>query len=184
MADDIIIGDTPKAKKRRNRLSDLKPAGRLWKHSTLSDIDGIVNASQMNDYFVFTIVRNPWDRMVSYYHWAQTQTFDHPVVAAARDHDFAGFLMHPAVWKPIQSAPYHSYVQGPSGQDYCNLYLRLENIAAEVTQLEAHLGCQLDLGHVNASSRDADYRAYYTDALRDHVAHICARDVEMFGYTY
>ena len=30
-ADDIIIGDTPKAKKRRKRLADLTPAGRLWK---------------------------------------------------------------------------------------------------------------------------------------------------------
>lgn len=44
-ADDILVGDTPKAKNRRNRLSDLTPAGRLWKHSTLRDIDGIVDAS-------------------------------------------------------------------------------------------------------------------------------------------
>ena len=91
-ADDILVGDTPKAKNRRNRLSDLTPAGRLWKHSTLRDIDGIVDASQMDDYFVFTIVRNPWDRMVSYYHWAQTQTFDHPVIAAACAYEFAVFF--------------------------------------------------------------------------------------------
>ena len=74
-ADDIIIGDTPKAKQRRKRS-----AGRLWKHSTLRDIDGIVDSSAMQDYFVVTIVRNPWDRMVSYYHWAREQSFDHPVV--------------------------------------------------------------------------------------------------------
>ena len=93
-ADDIIIGDTPKAKQRRKRLAGLTPAGRLWKHSTLRDIDGIVDASAMQDYFVFTIVRNPWDRMVSYYHWAREQSFDHPVVRAACKHDFAAFL-HP-----------------------------------------------------------------------------------------
>ena len=44
-ADDIIIGDTPKAKRRRKRLADLTPVGRLWKQSTLRDIDGIVDAS-------------------------------------------------------------------------------------------------------------------------------------------
>ena len=96
-ADDIIIGDTPKAKRRRKRLADLTPAGRLWKHSTLRDIDGIVDASAMQDYFVFTIVRNPWDRMVSYYHWAREQSFDQPVVRAACNHGFAGFLHEPDV---------------------------------------------------------------------------------------
>ena len=58
-ADDIIIGDTSKAKQRRKRLTDLTPSGRLWKHSILRDIDGIVDVSAMQDYFVFTIVRNP-----------------------------------------------------------------------------------------------------------------------------
>jgi hypothetical protein len=104
-ADDIIIGDTPKAKRRGKRLADFTPAGRLWKHRTLRDIIGIVDASAMQDYFVFTIVRNPWDRMVSYYHWAREQSFDHPVVRAACNHDFAGFLHEPDVWRPLTQRP-------------------------------------------------------------------------------
>ena len=42
MKDDILIGDTPKAQKRKRRLKDIKTAGRLWKHSTLADIDGLI----------------------------------------------------------------------------------------------------------------------------------------------
>jgi len=117
-ADDIIMGDTPKAKQRRKRLAGLTPAGRLWKHSTLRDIDEIVDAPAMQDYFVFTIGRNPWDRMVSYYHWAREQSFDHPVVRAAAEHDFAEFLHHPDVWRPLQASQYRSYVQGPCGADH------------------------------------------------------------------
>ena len=183
-ADDIIIGDTPKAKQRRKRLAGLTPAGRLWKHSTLRDIDGIVETSAMQDYFVFTIVRNPWDRMVSYYHWAREQSFDHPVVRAAAEHDFAEFLYHPDVWRPLQASPYRSYVQGPSGADHCNLYMRLEHLRSDIAALEEYLGFRIDVGHANASVRDQDYRAYYTNDLRDHVARICADDIARFEYAF
>ena len=145
-ADDIIIGDTPKAKQRRKRLAGLTPAGRLWKHSTLRDIDGIVDASAMQDYFVFTIVRNPWDRMVSYYHWAREQSFDHPVVRAAAEHEFAEFLHHPDVWRPLQASPYRSYVQGPSGADHCNLYVRLEHLTSDLHHLRIIWGFALMWG--------------------------------------
>ena len=59
--DDILVGDTPKAKRRKNRQSLLQPNGRLWKHSSLSDIAGLVEPAE---FFIFTLVRNPWDRMV------------------------------------------------------------------------------------------------------------------------
>ena len=54
MADDILIGDTPKAKRRRKRLDKLRAKGRLWKHSTLADIDGVLSASELEPYFIFT----------------------------------------------------------------------------------------------------------------------------------
>ena len=47
MKDDILIGDTPKARARRRRLKGVKTAGRLWKHSTLADIDGLVATGEI-----------------------------------------------------------------------------------------------------------------------------------------
>ena len=38
MRDDILIGDTPKAKRRHARLKSLSAKGRIWKHSTLADM--------------------------------------------------------------------------------------------------------------------------------------------------
>lgn len=84
MKDDIMLGDTPKAVKRRKRLVDVRTAGRLWKHSTLADLDGLVAADEIDDLFIFTMVRNPWDRMVSNYHWLRGQSFEHPSVDLAK----------------------------------------------------------------------------------------------------
>lgn len=59
MKDDILIGDTPKARERRGLLNALTPKGRLWKHSTLADIDGVVSLTALDRMLVFTLVRNP-----------------------------------------------------------------------------------------------------------------------------
>ena len=62
MKDDILIGDTPTAKRRKGRLRNVETAGRLWKHSRLVDIPGLLTAEEIRSFFVFTLVRNPWDR--------------------------------------------------------------------------------------------------------------------------
>ena len=185
MRDDILIGDTPKAKKRRAKLKGLTPAGRLWKHSTLADIDGIVTPEDLEAFFVFTLVRNPWDRMVSYYHWLRAQRFDHPTVGLAQRLDFASFLQHPHTRVAVKSSPYGHYLCDARGVDRANLFLRLEHLAEDLAPLEAHLGFALDaIPHANASERQADYRSYYDDALAETLAGLCAGDIARFGYRF
>jgi len=86
--------------------------------------------------------------------------------------------------RPLQASPYRSYVQGPSGADHRNLYVRLEYLTSDIAALEEHLGFHIDVGNVNASARDQNYRAYYTNDLRDHVARICADDIARFEYAF
>ena len=106
MKDDIMLGNTPKAAKRRRRLKGVQAAGRLWKHSTLADIDGLITPGEIAEMFTFTLVRNPWDRMVSYYHWLRMQDFDHPAVGLARRLEFAEFVAHPQTRNSVRTTPY------------------------------------------------------------------------------
>lgn len=182
MKDDILIGDTPKARKRRRRLQGLQTRGRLWKHATLADIDGIVPS--LDGYFAFTLVRNPWDRMVSYYHWLQDQHFDHPAVGLAQQMDFADFAQAPQVRQSMRASPARHYMTDAGGTERCDAYIRLEQFDVDAAPLWAHLGFALALPRANTSEREADYRGYYSDAARAAVAHDCAEDIERFGYRF
>jgi hypothetical protein len=183
-ADDILLGDTPKAQRRKHRLKGVQARGRLWKHATLADIDGLVSAAQIAESFCFTLVRNPWDRMVSYYHWLRMQGFDHPAVALAKALDFSGFLNHPQTLASLRAWPYGRYMKDVGGVERCQAFIRLEHFDADAAPLWAHLGFRLTLERVNASVRDANYRRYYNDSDANLLAEYCAQDVTRFGYSF
>lgn len=184
MADDILIGDTPKARRRRSRLAALRPAGRLWKHSTLADVDGILTRDEAAAFFVFTMVRNPWDRMVSLYAWARAQKFDHPVVRAARAGSFAEFLDDGAIAAAVRAGPARVYTTDASGVDRARAVLRLECLARDLDPLAAHLGFRPELAHLNRSERRPGYRDYFDARSRARVAELCAEDIARFGYAF
>jgi hypothetical protein len=184
MKDDIMLGDTPKALKRRGRVKGVLTRGRLWKHATLADIDGLVSTAELAEMFTFTLVRNPWDRMVSYYHWLLEQTFDHPAVRLAKAQDFAGFLRAPSTQKAQRDWPAARYMTDASGVERCALYIRLEHFAADVAPLTAHLGFDLELPRANRSDRGGSFQTYYTDETREIVATCCARDIKRFDYKF
>jgi hypothetical protein len=184
MKDDIMLGDTPKARKRRHRVNGIRTKGRLWKHSTLSDIDGLVPDAVMDGLFAFTLVRNPWDRAVSYYHWLLTQKFDHPAVRLAQSLDFADFITDPLMIRSLQRTPAASYMRRANGRQQCDAFIRVEHFEQDSASLVVHLGFAIDLQVVNASDRTADYRGYYSDKTARILGDCCAADIAAFGYSF
>ncbi len=184
MKDDIMLGDTPKATRRRHKVQGIETSGRLWKHSTLGDIDGLVTPQEIVGMFTFTLVRNPWDRMVSYYHWLRDQGFDHPAVHLAKSENFEGFLRDPQTQATQQHWPAARYMTDVQGMERCDAYIRLEHFAQDAASLIDHLGFQLILPWANRSARSVEYRDYYPSDLREIVAKCCAEDINRFGYSF
>ncbi len=184
MKDDVLIGDTPKAKNRRKRLKDVQTSGRLWKHSKLRDVYGVVDQTQIETYFVFTLVRNPWDRMVSYYHWLQDQTFDHPHVTLAKAVGFSAFLNDALTKAMMGNDGAAGYVTDRDGVDQCNLYLRLEHLAQDIAVLEDAIGVKLGVvPHANKSKRDG-YQTYFSEVDQALVGRLFAKDIARFEYGF
>jgi hypothetical protein len=184
MKDDIMLGDTPKAKNRRHRVKDAHSRGRLWKHSSLADIDGLLSTDAIMGFFTFTLVRNPWDRMVSYYHWLQTQRFDHPSVAMAKTMDFTAFVVDERTQSQFCANPARSYMETADKVEKCDAYIRIESFELDAQPLFTHLGFTLTLPHENRAARDAPYQSYYSQKTADCVADYCSADIAQFGYRF
>lgn len=183
--DDVIVADTPEGRARAGRQKGLVTAGRLWKHSTLADLEGLVAPEELDRLFILTLVRNPWDRMVSYYHWLRVQRFDHPAVALAKATDFSAFLNHPQTMESLRRWPYGAHVRDGRGRERARLMARVEALEEDLAPFEAHLGFRLTpLARVNESARPRDWRGLYSDRDAALVAGLCAGDIARFGYGF
>lgn len=184
-SDDILIGDTPKAKRRKRQLKGLECSGRLWKHSRISDIAGLAAAEPLDDFFVFTVVRDPWDRVLSLYHWLRDQTFSHIGVERAKTLSFRDFVSDAEIAAMLSHDQARSYTTDAAGQDRASAVLRLEHIASDLAPVEEHLGIKIGpLPHVNRSERPDNTRAAYDPESAERVANYFAEDVSRFGYRF
>jgi Sulfotransferase family len=184
MKDDIMLGDTPKAKRRRRRVQGLQSHGRLWKHSTMADIEGLVDKDVLTGLFAFTLVRNPWDRAVSYYHWLREQTFNHSAVRLSQTLSFAEFITHRQICESFRASPAGHYMQGSDTVEHCDAFIRIEHFEQDAAPLIDHLGFDLGLETKNTSKRNVDFRPYYTGNTAESIADCCAEDIERFGYDF
>jgi len=184
MADDMMLGDTPKARKRRRKLQGAQVAGRLWKHATLADIAGLVPDEELRRLFTFTLVRNPWDRAVSYYHWLRSQSFDHAAVTLAKTQSFRDFILTPEILRSFEANAASSYMRHADGQEQCQAYIRIEQFHSDARPLFEHLGFDLTLPRANASGRLADWRGYYDGATEAAIAAACAEEIAQFEYSF
>lgn len=182
-ADDILIGDTPKAR-RRKRPADSLASGKIWKHSTISDIQGLVSDREIAEFFTLTLVRNPWDRMLSYYSWLQEQRFSHPAVDLAKHNNFKTFMDNPQTVSSLQAWPYGAYMRDAAGVERCRLFARLEHLADDLAPFVAHLGFQPEILRINQSDRPRDWRSAYDPETAALVARVCAEDIARFGYSF
>ena len=150
------------------------PKYKIKKHSMLADYKAALGEVQFGDLYKFTCVRNPWDRMVSYY-FTPTQQ-----VGAWDRKKF-----RKAIVKALSVADYLRLDKGeedPFGNvDYI---MRFENLADDFRTVCGTLGISpTTLPRYNRSSRE-HYSKYYDDELRELVRARFAAEIERFGYIF
>jgi hypothetical protein len=150
------------------------PKYKIRKHSTLSEYRDALGEEQFRKLYKFTCVRNPWDRMVSYY-FTPTQ--------------------NPKTWNRkklrgiiSKAVPVADYLRLDNGEKdpFANVdyIMRFENLAADFCAVCGRLDISPPaLPQYNRSNRE-HYSKYYDDELRELVRTRFAAEIERFGYTF
>jgi hypothetical protein len=146
-----------------------------------AEIRSRVGPEVWDSYYKVAFERNPWDKVVSYYHWVQ-----------ALGHRFASFADFIAqcvrqerfpLQLPSSRALYH--LDGKLAVDRVGAYETLEQDLAEIC---AQLGIAYDGWLPRAKSglrpRGRPYADYYTPETRAMVALCFAPEIRQFGYRF
>ena len=137
--------------------------------------------------FTFSVVRNPWDKVVSHYHYRvrTNQTglghtpmpFDEWLQRCYVDKD-------PRYYdQPRMFMPQRQWLIDDNGELLVEFIGRFENLQEDFGRICQRLSVAAELGHAKPSGRGS-YRDYYADTSRHLVGEVFAEDVELFGYEF
>lgn len=149
--------------------------------------------------FTFCVVRNPWDRIVSMFHYniqepekriAEIKNYNgiHPkshklrwqlkynqqVVAERKEITFDEFVSSKNWFDIKLQQDYHENV------DYV---MRLENIQTDFKKIQEVFNCNKPLP-VKNSTKHKKYQDYYSDKTKDIVFKYFESDIKLYGYEF
>ena len=182
----------------------LDPSKKRFKHCYASDLKAAVPEELFKSYLKFGVVRNPFDRMVSWY-----SMFEHPetiqTVPFAQNPELAttGLDVLLEISKYVES--FEAFLQAPRdhekglferfyvnqvdfisehGQVIVDRILRFEKLPWDFENFAREIGFAGTLPHTNESKRETDYRSYYNDVTKEIIAQRFQRDLDYFGYQF
>lgn len=149
------------------------PTARISKHSNLKQYRKLVDPAIYGKLYKFGCVRNPWDRMISYYFspHRKTDTFVRQ--------DFFELLD-----KSPTSLSYLTLDGTSKGTVGVDFIMKFESLSADFSNVCQKLGIdEQPLPHRNSSKR-MHYSTYYDQEMIDRVAEKYRREIKMFGYSF
>jgi hypothetical protein len=159
----------------------LTPADQAWHRCN----DGVLDKSwrrrtaEERRYFVFSAVRNPFDRLVSAWRYLEStkrRTLLEVLMDPPREgHDFR-HLTRPQV----------ALLRDPeTGRLVTDDLIRYERLDEDFARIRETLGlAQAPLPALNRGERQRDYHFYFDDRTRALAAELFREDLDAFGYAY
>ncbi len=143
-------------------------------HGSATTIRKLVGEDIWSDYFKFTFVRNPYEKIVSQYHFNGYKF-------GFKDSTFKEYIKAWNAGKKISSNPQSHLFYINEKLDFIG---RFENLQQDFDTICDKIGiARQKLPHEN-KSKHKHYTEYYDDETREIVAQKYAKDIEHFGYKF
>jgi len=147
--------------------------GPLRGHKTALHYQDLFGQHMWENLFSFGFTRNPWDRMVSLYHYQNPDNKIH----------FKDWIDKPQ--PEYLSRETSAYLCDKNNNKTVKFIGRFESLKQDFNEICQKL--QIKDQHLikkNVSSRDRDYRKYYSNETAEIVRNRFKRDIENFGYKF
>ncbi len=147
---------------------------------------------EFDSMYKFTIVRNPYDRIVSAWKYLLRQRTYHPKKIWMR-HDFRRFLKElPILWEEkydrhiaTHTAPVWGDITDENGELLVDFIAKLENIQADMKIIcDKQNWTYNSFKHINQNREIHAYRKYYNKTSRKLVEELYGQDIERLQYAF
>ena len=153
---------------------------RFRRHASARQAQHHLPRAAFDELYKFAFVRNPWDRMVSFYHYVLSRPDHHRHEQVKSLPDFEHYLRYEARrGKESQK----DLLVDRHGNVLVDFVGRYESLQEDFAYLRAKLLVVCKLEHHNRS-KHRDYRQYYNSRTVNLVAELFQEDIELFGYTF
>ena len=148
-----------------------------YQHMPASRIKQVIGDKIFNSYFKFCVVRNPWDLVVSMFHFFRPRS---------------GFKVYCMKYFKETGDSANLKRTSSDGKQICDFYIRYERLKEDIAAVCEKLGIppseynidMLPNHKSNSRPKDKPYQEYYDDETREHIRRAFKNDIEMFGYTF
>lgn len=148
-------------------------------HANALEVQALVPKQVFDDYYKFTLVRNPWDWQVSLYHYTR-QTRKHFQHSLIKNYTFEEYIE----WRVHHDLHLQkSFITDENGKVLVDFIGKMENIDSDFATVCQKLGIEMQLPHHNKSKHDS-YKKYYSDETYQLVKDAFAEDIIMFDYEF
>jgi hypothetical protein len=160
----------------------------LGLHSALRDYRRYFG-QEINDFYIFSIVRNPWRRMVSHYEYLVTTMFNRRV-DTYNQLDFPKFVQVYKTRLLAYSLPYgyDTFLKDDYGTQL-NKVIKLENINEDLPIVGDEIKLEItEVLHMNPTNpkqkEHSNWKDYYNPGLRDRVYKMFENDIKKYNYEF